>query len=58
MIFSRQNGENQGAFNPDNLKSRAAELGLDTVAFNECLDSQKYLDMVQANTLEAKQLGI
>lgn len=58
LIFSRQNGENQGAFNPDNLKSRAAELGLDTVAFNECLDSQKYLDVVQANTLEAKQLGI
>ncbi|MCL4294354.1 MAG: thioredoxin domain-containing protein [Anaerolineae bacterium] len=58
LIFSRQNGENQGAFNPENLKSWAAELGLDPASFNECLDSKKHLDVVQANTLEAKQLGI
>lgn len=58
LVFSRQNGENQGAFNQDNLKSWAAELELDTAVFNECLDSKKHLDVVQANTLEAKQLGI
>lgn len=58
LVFSRQNGENQGAFTQDNLKSWAAELKLDTAAFNECLDSKKHLDVVQANTLEAKQLGI
>lgn len=58
LVFSKQNGENQGAFNQDNLKSWAAELELDTAAFNECLDSKKHLDVVQANTLEAKQLGI
>lgn len=58
LVFSRQNGENQGAFNPDNLKAWAGELGLDTATFNQCFDSQKYLDVVQANTAEAQQLGI
>lgn len=58
LVFSRQSGENQGAFNLENLKSWAAELSLDTTAFNECLDTKKHLDVVQANTLEAKQLGI
>ena len=58
LIFARQAGENQGAFNPDKLKSWATELDLNTADFNECLDSQKHLDVVQANTLEAKQLGI
>ncbi len=58
LVFSRQNGENQGAFNPDNLKAWAGELGLDTAAFNQCFDAQKYLAVVQANTAEAQQLGI
>lgn len=58
VIFSRQSGENQGTFSPDNLKSWAAELKLDPAAFNQCFDSGKYLDVVQANTQEGKQLGI
>ena len=48
LVFSRQNGENQGAFNQDNLKSWAKELGLDTAAFNDCLDTQKHLGTVQS----------
>ncbi|MEW5956247.1 MAG: DsbA family protein [Chloroflexota bacterium] len=58
LIFSRQSGENQGAFSQDNLKAWAAELKLDPTAFNQCLDSNKYLEVVQANTLEGRQLGI
>ena len=38
----------------ENLKGFAAELGLDTMAFNECLDSEKYNDKVAHN----KQVGI
>ena len=37
-LFASQSGENQGAFNKDNLKQFAADLKLDTAAFNECLD--------------------
>ncbi|GIK37466.1 MAG: hypothetical protein BroJett011_12990 [Chloroflexota bacterium] len=31
---------------------------LDPAAFNSCLDSEKYLEVVQANTREGRQLGI
>lgn len=58
ILFSRQNGENQGTFNPDKLKSWAAELKLDTKAFNQCFDSGKDVDIVRANTTEGQQLGI
>ena len=49
-LFASQNGENQGAFNKDNLKQFAADLKLDTAAFNECLDSGKYTQAVQEQT--------
>lgn len=48
----------QVAFTAENLKALAAELQLDTAAFNQCFDSQKYLNVVEANTAEAQQLGI
>jgi predicted DsbA family dithiol-disulfide isomerase len=55
LLFSRSG---QMAFNADNLKAFAAELQLDPVAFNECFDTQKYLQVVQANNAEAQQLGV
>jgi protein-disulfide isomerase len=58
LLFSRQSGENQGAFNQDKLKAFAAELGLDMTIFNECFEAQKHLDVVQANSTEARQLGM
>ncbi len=57
-LFTSQNGENQGAFNKDNLKQFAADLKLDTAAFNECLDSGKYTQAVQEQTGIANQLGV
>ena len=57
-LFASQNGENQGAFNKDNLKQFAADLKLDTAAFNECLDSGKYTQAVQEQTGVANQLGV
>ncbi|RME08443.1 MAG: hypothetical protein D6803_01215 [Anaerolineae bacterium] len=57
-LFEHQNGENRGAFSKDNLKQFAADLGLDTAAFNECLDSGKYSDLVQEEVNQAQQLGV
>lgn len=41
-LFSNQKGENQGQFSKDNLKKFAATLGLNTVDFNNCVDTDKY----------------
>lgn len=57
-LFSHQNGENQGAFSQDNLKAFAKELGLDTTAFNDCLDTGKYTTLVQDQTQMGRQLGV
>jgi len=58
FLFDSQNGENQGAFNKDNLKGFAVQLGLDAQAFNECLDSGKYAELVQQETAWAQSLGV
>ncbi|MCQ3973465.1 MAG: DsbA family protein [Anaerolineae bacterium] len=55
LLFGRAG---QVVFNADNLKAFAAELGLDMATFSPCFDSQKYLNVVEANSTEAKQLGI
>ena len=57
-LFENQHGENQGAFAIDNLKRFAEELGLDTQAFNQCLDSHKYEALVNADTEDALKKGI
>jgi protein-disulfide isomerase len=57
-LFASQSGENQGAFNKDNLKKFAADLKLDTAEFNECLDTGKYAQAVQDQTTAAQQLGV
>lgn len=56
-LYTHQNGENQGAFSPDNLKKFALELGLNASQFNSCLDDQKYSEQVQADVAEATRLG-
>jgi predicted DsbA family dithiol-disulfide isomerase len=33
-------------------------MGLDTAAFNECLDSGKYTSIVQQETATAQQIGV
>lgn len=58
LLFESQNGENQGAFNKENLKQFAADLGLDTETFNECLDSGKYTSVVQSETQLAQSIGV
>jgi protein-disulfide isomerase len=58
LLFASQNGENQGAFSKDNLKKLAASLNLDTTAFNTCLDSGKYTELVQSESNAARVLGV
>jgi protein-disulfide isomerase len=53
-LFEEQAGENQGAFSRDNLKRFAAELGLDSEQFSECLDSGKYKSQVRDEYREAQ----
>ena len=57
-LYSSQSGENQGAFNKDNLKKLAKDLGLDSRAFNECFDSGKYTQLIQDESSAASSIGV
>jgi protein-disulfide isomerase len=57
-LYDEQSGENQGTFSKDNLKRFAADLGLDTGQFNECLDSGRYRSIVQDEIEEAQRRRI
>ncbi len=57
-VFSKQAGENKGAFAQDNLKAFASAVGLDTTAFNACFDSGKYTAAVQQEKAQAEALGL
>ncbi len=57
-LFNSQNGENQGTFSKDNLKQFAADLGLDTATFNQCLDGGKYTEYVQSQGDMGRQIGV
>jgi protein-disulfide isomerase len=58
LLFERQSGENQGAFNKDKLKQFALDLGLDSGAFNTCLDSGKHAALVNSETAMLQSLGV
>ena len=57
VLYSNQQGINDGWANPDNLKSFASQIGLDKNLFDSCLDSDKYKNRVERNVLEAKRNG-
>ena len=57
-LYREQNGENVGIFNKDNLKRFAIDLGLDTAEFSQCLDSGRYAEKIQQETLEGQQAGV
>ena len=57
-LYREQNGENVGVFSKDNLKGFAIDLGLDTAEFSQCLDSGRYTEKVQQETLEGQQAGV
>ena len=49
---------NQQALDSDNLKKYAAEIGLDTTAFNQCFDEGKFKSVVDANQAGGDALGV
>jgi protein-disulfide isomerase len=57
-LFEEQAGENVGAFSKENLKRFAAELGLDSRQFAQCLDTGKYTEKVQQETAQGWQAGV
>lgn len=57
-LYNNQRGENQGAFNKDNLKGFAAALSLDKEKFNACLDSEKYSDAIKKETKDGASAGV
>ena len=50
--------ENQRALEPDNLKQYAADLELDTTAFNTCLDSREFKADVEQDHQDGQQYGV
>ena len=57
-LFAEQGAENSGAYSRDNLKRFAAELGLDTASFDQCLDSDRYESSVRDERAEAQRRQI
>ncbi len=49
---------NQGTYSKANLKQYAEMLGLDTAAFDECLDTGRYTAEVQDQLAEGRDKGI
>lgn len=58
ILFASQAGENRGAFNKENLRGFAEELGLDMNAFNECLDSGRHSEFVREQVAAAQSIGV
>ncbi|MBI3334774.1 thioredoxin domain-containing protein [Candidatus Pacearchaeota archaeon] len=50
--------ENQDSLSIENYKKWAREIGVPGVKFDECLDSGKYADEVQADLAYGQQLGV
>jgi protein-disulfide isomerase len=50
--------QNQSALDDASLKNYAASLGLDTAAFNECLDSDKYMSEIQKDYQDGIAAGV
>ncbi|MDP3026471.1 MAG: DsbA family protein, partial [Nanoarchaeota archaeon] len=50
--------ENQNALTVEDLKKYASDLKLDTIKFNDCLDSGKYESEVQKDLSDGQKYGV
>ncbi len=57
-LYVNQLGENTGSFTKARLKEIAKTAGLDTGAFNSCIDKGTHVDAVTASAQEARSLGV
>jgi protein-disulfide isomerase len=59
ILYKNRGAVNSGWANKDNLKKFASQIpGLDTQKFNSCLDSGKYVSLVQNDLAFAASLGL
>jgi len=58
LLFKNQTGENKGDFIRTNLISFAMQLNMDSVAFNQCLTSNKYAALVDSDIERGKRLNV
>ncbi|MBN2306216.1 MAG: thioredoxin domain-containing protein [Anaerolineae bacterium] len=56
-LFVRMDAETRDPLNGDTLTSYAGDIGLDTNAFRECLDSERYYDEVISDARTASAWG-
>ncbi len=57
-LFANWNGENQGAFRDSRLVDFATALGLDSGAFEACMNEGRYVDEVQASFKLGNEMGV
>jgi protein-disulfide isomerase len=57
-LFANQLGENEGYFVRSRLDSYAKSVGLDMNTFKNCMDSNKYQDMVNKDGLDGAKAGV
>lgn len=57
-LYANFNGVNQGSFSDNRLRQFADDLDLDTDAFNDCLESERYEPYVVQSMEEGRALGI
>lgn len=58
LLYTKQSGENEGAFVDDNLKQFAKELKLNEDEFNSCFDSNKYASQLNSDIVKADEYGV
>ena len=58
-LYSHQQGENEGAFAKANLKKFARTIGgIDGAKFDACIDQERYMNAVRAETAAGKSYGV
>jgi protein-disulfide isomerase len=57
-LYANQRGENRGAFSDERLRAIAEKLGLDTAAFDACLDDAATAETVAASTAAGREQGV
>jgi protein-disulfide isomerase len=53
-IFANQTGENVGAFERRRLDAFADSISLDRTAYDDCMDSDKYGDLIEQDEKDAE----
>ncbi len=57
-VYFNWAGENEGTFSDENLATLAGLVGLNAAQYNECMDTNKYLDKIRADKKAGESLGV